>query len=193
MKSAPPSNETAADALNGKISNPHPPLTSSPFQFMDAIKSTSFTHENKKYTLAIYQDDSPMNPFEDWDSEPPLMYSTNHGCGWSSDTVYHYGTESIVSELLDLITPRRLVLNRKELLEIIDADEDYIRENKYDSQTFADALEDEIRTTVDSLDLIEDLARIARVPYSRHDSSGYSQGDYADVLIILTPEWFKKT
>lgn len=157
------------------------------------LKSTSFTHDNKKYTLAIYNDESPSNPFEDWDSEPPLMYSTNHGCRWSSDTVYHYGTESIVSELLELITPRRLVLNRKELLDIIDVDEDYIRENKYDSQTFADALEDELLWNDDNLNLIEALARIARVPYSRHDSRGYSQGDYADVLIILTPEWFKKT
>ena len=58
--------------------------------------------------------------------------------------------------------------------------------------TFEENLREEIQGTKESLDLVEALAKIARVPYSRHESRGYSQGDYADVLIILTPEYLKK-
>lgn len=137
---------------------------------MIPYNKTSFTdpETNKKYTLSIHYDESPENPFTSWDCEPPLMYR------YDRETI-HYGTESIISELLDLITPRRLTLNKKELLDIIDADEDYIRENKYDSQTFADALTDELLGNEDNLDLVEALARIAKVPHERYDSRGYSQ------------------
>jgi len=154
---------------------------------MSNYKSTSFTHDNKKYTLAIYNDGPPSNPFEDWDTEPPLMYSSGR-----RNNVTHYGTESIIPELLDLITPRRLVLNRKALLESIESDEEYLSIHNHGYVTLAENLRAEIKSSSESLDLVEALARIAKVPYLRYDSRGYSQGDYADVLIILTPEWFKK-
>lgn len=115
-------------------------------------------------------------------------------CDRYHKSVTHYGTESIISELLDLITDRRLVLDRKSILESIELEEEYIREKQENyNQSFADALRDELRNYSDSLNLIEELARVAKVPYSRHDSRGYSQGDYADVLIILTPSWYQKT
>ena len=115
-----------------------------PSSLMQTLKSTSFTDPitNKSYTLGIYYDESPSDPFEDSDCEPPLIYQTYK---YSRRDTTHYGTNHIVSELLDLITPRRLTLNRKELLEIIDVDEDYIKENKYKNQTFMDALIDELK------------------------------------------------
>lgn len=160
---------------------------------MQPIKSTSFTIPGtwKSYTLDIHIDESPDNPWTDWDFEPPLMFTS---CDRYHKSVTHYGTESIISELLDLITDRRLVLDRKSILESIELEEEYIREKQENyNQSFADALRDELRNYSDSLNLIEELARVAKVPYSRHDSRGYSQGDYADVLIILTPSWYQKT
>ena len=74
------------------------------------------------FSLKISYDQNPDNPFTEWDCEPPVMYQYDRH-------ITHYGTNSIVSELLDLITPRRLVLNRKELLEIIEVEEDELENN----------------------------------------------------------------
>lgn len=138
------------------------------------------------FSLKILRDDNPQNPFTEWDCEPTLMYRYDQ-------YTTHYGAKNIVSELLSLITDRRLVLNRKELLDALDTkDEDEIREYRCYNQSFADAFRDELIGNDDNLDLVEALAKIARVPYSRHDSRGYSQGDYADALIILTSSWFQK-
>ena len=90
--------------------------------------------------------------------------------------VTHHGTHSIISDLLDLITDRRLTLSKKIILDAYDNQtEEEIREEKYDSQTFADALRDELTRDGDNIELIETLASIAKVPYLRFDSRGYSQ------------------
>lgn len=158
---------------------------------MQTIKSTSFVDPltNKSYTLGIYQDESSSNPFEDWNCEPPIMYAL---LDRYRTTVTHYGTDHIVSELLELITPRRLVMNKKELLGIIEVEEDDLENNNW-YNTIEENLRSELFKWWDTLDLIEALARISKTPSSRHKSRGYSQGDYADVLIVLTPESFKKT
>ena len=46
---------------------------------MQPYKSASFIDETtkKSYTLAINIDESPDNPFEEWDCNPPLMFSSN--------------------------------------------------------------------------------------------------------------------
>ena len=154
---------------------------------MNPYKSHSFIHDKKSYTLSIYHDEHHSNPFTEWDSEPPLMYKYDRD-------VTHYGTDSIISNLLDLITDRRLTLSKKIILDAYDSKtEEEIREEKYDSQTFVDAIRDELKRDGDNIELIETLASIAKVPYLRFDSRGYSQWDYADALILLTPEFFTRT
>lgn len=137
------------------------------------------------FSLKISYDQSPDNPFTNWDCEPPVMYRYDRN-------VTHYGTNSIVSELLDLITPRQLVLNRKELLDAIEVEEDEL-ENNNGYCTLAENLRAELSKWWDTLDLVEALARISKTPHLRYNSREYSQGDYADVLIILTPDFFKRT
>lgn len=126
---------------------------------------TTFTDPatSKNYTLDIQSDDNPENPFTEWDCEPPLMFQV-----W--DTVTHCWTDSIISILIDLTTHRDLAIHRKEILEVSNTD------------TLNDT----------NIPLVEILARIAKIPYLRYESKGYSQGDSADVLIILTPEYIEK-
>ena len=162
---------------------------------MQPISSTTFTHDKKSYTLEIHHDESPSNPFEDDDGNPPLLYrSLNH---YQSETT-HYGTENLAQALLDTISDHKLVRLWKQIdtinpniLDLID----FTENKKPYNYTKAEYMREQILhgnelTELESLQLICDLTK---TPHLSALSRSYSQGDYADVLIVLSPEYIERS
>lgn len=138
------------------------------------------------FSLKILHDDNPSNPFEEWDSEPPLLYV-------SSETTTHYGTESLAKTLLDTISDHKLVrlwmtINKSNsnILDIID----FTENKKPYGYTKAEYIREQLLhgnelTELETLQLICDLTK---TPYLSAPSRGYN----IDTLIVLSPEYIER-
>lgn len=132
------------------------------------------------YRFKITHDDFPANPFNDWDCEPPLMsFYDRHRTD--------YGKGSIQNEIKEKLTPNIVKFHQKKLAEILEVD-----------ISNCESLDEKINDIVGEVDkaLMKDLGRVCeilKIPYFYGSSKGYSQGDYAEVLIVLTKEFYERT
>ena len=135
--------------------------------------------ETKK-RIKIIHDSSPANPFTDWDCGPPLMFQSDRNITDYSDGAIR---DFIISTACE-----KYELHKEKILEITGVDADDYEGN-----------EDEILTAIcdcivtnDQKMLIE-LCILLDIKHKNYTSKGYSQGDYAYVLIVLTDEFFERT
>lgn len=134
----------------------------------------------EKLRLKIWRDDYPVNPWKDWDCEPPLLFES----GRNSFTDFSDG--SIVRFIEDKATRGLVLRHQKALSEIMGVD---VEGMETDDKVWE--LQDCIgRCNVEELAKLCDLFKIPNLQYT---SRGYSQGDWADVLIVLTDEFFERT
>lgn len=163
--------------------------------------------EYKGYKITIAQDESPENPFEAWDCEPPLLtyYGGRHG-----DFKAYKGPGSIgdiVSLMPDACFARgqRVALIKAMLNDSMTEFAQRVRDIKSpwhgvsigDIQAaFIEACEEQVgqkptgwRDAIEWFELAESLLTWAGIECVNTQSNGYSQGDSTLVLAIATPEW----
>jgi hypothetical protein len=153
------------------------------------------------YTATIATDDCPMNPFVEWDCEPPIaVFNLDRHRG----NINNYkGDELNLETLLDCIPAetwqsrqgKRKILAALpfELSEIADV-------MKYQRQNFRDSVWEIVRENSPShwreaceyFDSMESIAAVAGIPCYNGQSNGYSQGHCALVFVAATPEWCER-
>jgi len=152
----------------------------------------SDTTEYRGYTITAIYDESPMNPFDDWDTEPPL---------------YVAGTDKIKNEYgLDLSIPEltrdQIRKNLPAILEYLEYPtlwaaifEEYPIRYRDDIPTMINEMLSEYADGLYETDRMEMVAKlyawqgIESLVTSR---AGSSQSDYVEILIVATPEWIQK-
>lgn len=141
----------------------------------------------RKQRLKVWKDEIPMNPWEDWDCEPPLLYSTGR-----YDQKTDYSNGDIVEFIKQSPTDGFIIRNQVQLCEILEIDHDYLCERELTKEEKADEIRWEIDSSL-SIEQLSELCELFKLPYINHESRGYSQGDYAEVLIVLTDKWCELT
>jgi hypothetical protein len=132
--------------------------------------------------LKIWHDQHAMNPWKDWDCEPDLMFKGN-------DFQEDYSEGSILSFIEEKATDGIIIRHQKKIAEILVLDlecfEDLTKEEKAG----------EIRWEFSQADMkqLEKLCNLLKIPCMQYTSRGCSQSDWAEVLIVLTDEFFEKT
>ena len=161
------------------------------------------TLEYKGYKIIVAQDESPSNPFENGDSEPPTL--TYYG-GRNGYAKSYCGAPETLREILHLLPAATWERgNRMKFYKEFMADKFGLKEVageiRRHGNTF-DAIEecltagygskpDGWRAATEWFEMAESLLTEAGIPCLNEQSNGYSQGDSTLVLVILTPEWVK--
>ena len=147
----------------------------------------------KTFSLKVLHDDSPINPFAEWDCEPPLVYVS-----WRPEETTYNSAVWIESDLQDIILKKKITLTLDMLPLAKYIDKDDIEENyreaygNNESDYLYQCIKDEDKyETV--FDMFETLCTLADVPYYIFESRWYSQGDYIKGIFILTPEYITRT
>ena len=136
---------------------------------------------NKK--IEIWYDQHAENPFIAWDCEPELMYEAGRH---TMRTDCSNG--KILEEIRSKATTGMVKRHIKEICDnILNVDLDYCEsfEDKFD------CIQDEIGSL--NIKGLAKLCTLFKIPHSLHESRGYSQGDWAEVLIVCTDQFFEYT
>lgn len=156
----------------------------------------------KKYTIKIEQDESPSNPFEEWDCEPALLvYSYDHHRG-RLDT-YQNAPENL-ADIIRLLPDTMFARgNRVRIIKghlpdcSLKEFADFKRYHGYDSRdAFAEWLTDRMGATPEGwrsadywFNTVDVILKEAGIACHNTESHGYSQGDTVKLLAIATPAW----
>ena len=144
--------------------------------------------EYKGFEIEMSQDECPINPFEDWDVLHPTMVGSRQYRGREDITDYSKG--EIVAHIAGHPTDGMIIRHQKRILDIIEKDpadfEGFTRSEKAgDIRYYIERLQD--------LDALAELCEIFKIPHLLTSSTGYSQGDYAEIFVVHTPEFEKKS
>jgi hypothetical protein len=163
---------------------------------------TAHTEEYRGYTIEIVQDIDALNPFEDWDGEPPIaIYAGGHP-GRSS--IYEYATRYGNANSVPTLTREQLLANRAEIFSITNVRSwreligEYLN-TRHPYGSVEDAANEAIAQAIDNeyeskrLPLLETIWRMAGVPALYGETNGYSQSDWAYVLVVATPKFLEAT
>ena len=145
------------------------------------------------YTATVEQDQFPENPFEFWDTEPPIAVM-NWERGRTRLNNYD-GPKMDLEELLKLLEPRHWQhgAHRRAILAClpfenfkVEKGEDF-RESVFE---LCHNLNPESWTEwKEYFDAMEGIAELAGIPFYSTISNGYCQGHSARVFVAATPEW----
>lgn len=137
----------------------------------------------RNFTIKIHTDDSPENPFEEWDGNLPLMY---HNDSWNNKD---YSQGAIERTIQESVSDGQIILHQKIYAPILDLEIDdmidYDREEKIDM--FRETITDLINQA--KYDNIEAFCNEIGLPCLSTSRTGYYQGDYANIFICWTPEY----
>lgn len=137
--------------------------------------------EYKGHTIEITHDDYPTNPFKEWDCEPPVMYRNGEGT-----TDFSHG--AIERFMYDFLTDNQLIYHQESIFDILN-------ETGFDGDESREEKIDYLREAISEANLSEKAKILEKfkVPHCFGCSRGYSQSDWADVLIIPTPDYIEAT
>jgi hypothetical protein len=179
-----------------------------PPQYTEKRKNENMKHETVKlphgYTAEIHIDESPENPFEAWDCEPPIAV-----LNWER---YHakldnYGGDELNLEILLALIPAPLWESRegkRAILAALPFDMADLRDTMRDGWggklDFSDAIHALAETLtpsgwgewVEYFGTMKAVAAVAGIPCHYTQSNGYSQGDSALVFVAALPAWVGK-
>lgn len=163
--------------------------------------------EYKGFKIRIENDESPENPFEAWDCEPPLLaFNCDYGRG--SLTAYQGAPENL-RDFIRLLPDA--CFERGKRVELANAFgvsmkalAEMWRENPGDDfqEVFYLCLRDEKdmsdtphgwREAGEWFDTVETLMKWAGITCHNGQSNGYSQRESTLVLVLATPEWIEET
>lgn len=137
----------------------------------------------KRKRLRIWHDSNALNPFEDWDCEPAVMID------YGRNGNFDYSKGEIKSFIDKHLSYGKVMQKKEEFANIV------LLEIKY----YEDASDDEMyEILIDNIDysdlrVLEEVLDFLGLPNMLYTSTGYSQSDWAEVLIVLTDEFFERT
>jgi len=151
------------------------------------------TEEFNGYTINIRYDEGVECPFDDWDCEPPLAVYYDRGI---TEHATQYGNVNSVP----VLSRSQILANKSEILSMLgyasflqirrdayfDVDTDPVEYINEQISEHVDGLYDSER-----LDALCDLYAMVGMPAVVKDVHGCSQGDWAKVLAVATPEFQK--
>lgn len=147
--------------------------------------TTTNPSETAQYRIRIVHDNSPSNPFEDWDCEYPLMYESGRNNTDGKD----FSKGETDDYLKCFLTTNQIVYHQKKIWNMV---EDFGYRNIDDAEDNDDKIEiitDSLHSFIDdSIDNKVQFCQEFGIPYYSAESRGYSQGDWAKVLIVPTPK-----
>ncbi len=135
----------------------------------------------EKYRIKISRSDYAENPFENWDCEPAVMAKfQRHTSDYSQGEIQEFIASKLTGEVI--------LDNKDEFLDIAGVNLDYFEGDE-------DELIQEIIEYMDYSDVSSatKILELLDLPHLSYTSRGYSQGDWADVLIVATDEFFDRT
>jgi hypothetical protein len=149
------------------------------------------------FTVTLAHDLSPENPWEAWHAQTPVIYT-----GGSDGLTVHDSGDDLLS-FFSHVSPAWVSRHWRKLAAILDETEEdadrMAREYAADVSTdMGDARLEVYRESWDSyvrysgytvrvLEKLESLYKLAGWPVLRKTVCGYSQSDWADVLLVATP------
>jgi len=146
------------------------------------------------YTATIEQDEISENPFEAWDTEPPIavMNWERHRTRLNN----YAGPKMDLAELLKLLEPRHWQhgTHRRTILACLPFTAEDVKNEGEDFRESVFELchnlnPDSWTEWKEYFDAMEGIAQLAGIPFYSTISNGYSQGDSARVFVAATPEW----
>jgi hypothetical protein len=140
--------------------------------------------DSKKLTFEIVHDSDPTNPFTDWDGEPPLMFSSGRNAGRTD-----HSNGAILEAIQEAATDGRIIRHSAKILDILGSSFEYYEDDTKEDKI--DHIRDEINNA--TVEELGELCELFKLPHKQYTSTGYSQGDWAEVLILLTPEFYETT
>jgi hypothetical protein len=137
----------------------------------------------KKLRLKIWHDVDVENPFTAWDCEPEVMVDS----GRSNFNDYSDGKiENFIKNRLTFEVVKPEINNLAEIVE--EYLEDY---EDYTEEELASYLVYNINFS--DIEQVTKVLELFELPHLNYTSTGYSQGDWANVLIVATDEFFERT
>ena len=151
----------------------------------------------KELALALH----PANPFEDWDCNPDIVTLIPGYGGSSSFTTYgetepaylpDLNREQIKAHVADIL----IVTNSDSLMHLIS---EHATDYRRNYSTSVDAINDALQSFYgcesgsDKLDMLGEVYQWCGVVTLNTCVTGYSQGQYADLLIVASEEFLERT
>lgn len=163
------------------------------------MSESTYTETYRGFEIEIYQEQGAENPFEDQGGLPPIaVLSFDFGRGYVTEYATQYGSVNDVPTL----TRAQILANGKEILSMLDTASYFRLIDRTDLADYSieDLINDAISEHIDGLgnsDRLEALASLynmAGMPAVVKSIHGYySQGDYAEILAVATPEFIEAT
>ncbi len=155
----------------------------------------------KGYKIVVAQDESPSNPFEEFDCEPPIItyYGGRHGYAES-----YCGAPETIGDVVRLMPDscfergKRVKLINEHLNCTMKEFVECYRDQMTIRDAFIELAVEQVGSTpsgwrdaIEWFEMAEALLTEAGIPCLSDQSKGYSQGDVTLVLVMATPEWCK--
>lgn len=145
----------------------------------------------KGYTIRIFNDEDGYNrnPYEDGDGMYPMMAKSLDRHGNRLD--YYNASDEFCP------TTKQYRRHKKRLIEALSIDEADIKAS-YPKNEWAYRTEEEVDEAIAAAikehdyDTLEGIGDILGIPCLSTSSSGYSQGDYIEMLVVWTKDWGEK-
>lgn len=149
--------------------------------------TNNLTEQKAEFRIRLLHDNSPENPFEEWDDLPSLMYDS--GRDGSGD----FSNGEIDKYLCDYLTFNQIIRHQKKILDLLDYESLKIDvKNAENAEEKFDLIYNELEDFIgESLDNKIKFCEAFNILFYSGTARGYSQGDWADVFILPTPEFYK--
>ncbi len=159
---------------------------------INVLNANGVRVKDKEYTLKVFYDSVVSSPFEEWDGLAPLMYESGR-----YNDITDYSEGEIRQFLYDYLSDNQIIYHQKKIIDMCTDEHNY----KYvvDDMTDLDK-EEKIEYLRDDLiwNLLSDIEGMVKfchefnIKHYNNVSKGYSQGDWANVLIVPTEKYAKK-
>lgn len=159
--------------------------------------------EYRGLRIRAVQDSDASNPIEDSDGNAPMIVC-NFGTGGRREFTAYESDAKHLESPLEYFTDSQLKAKQKAICQAIGLDWESMHSEAIDWEDKGDCLitikRDLIQQEIDNqyqdsdwLNTLESLFDILGFPCLNTSSSGYSQGDYFEILLVATPEFIEKT
>ena len=152
--------------------------------------------EYKGINIEIMRDDSPQNPFEDWDGCVPLLYESDYSQDYSNGQILDY-LRRFLSYNQIRRHQRRIIelMNKNNLSYFAYSFEDFQEEYPLNEYDRTEMIQDELLYSWlgEGMDNMVAFCEEFGIKHYSRESRGYSKGDYAEVFMCWTPEFEKIT
>lgn len=167
------------------------------FEWHDSRNGGEYRAEANGFIVRAVHDDSPENPWDAWDGQPPLIVYSDRSLDEKGD---------VPNPLADM-TDSFIARNWRALCKIFDQSPDAAQERKSDYAyvRIADAKRDLLDEWLDEIKpsrysghagdymvALGELCELRGWPSLSTSSHGYCQSDYAELLLIFSPAYAKE-